>query len=310
MRTNLHYLEMIDTLSFTAIDFETANRNRNSACSVGFVKVLNGQVVDRGYTLIRPKDSTVDAANHSVHGISEEDLADAPNFADVWKLLEPHITNQVVVAHNCAFDIDILISMSDDNGIVLPDFRYMCSHKLAQEAFSDLRDYRLDDIAAYLKIDFSHHNALSDAEACASVTIQALQKVDFDFTYNHPELTYHISKRASETKKDRSASGLHAKKKFSSELLQPNLESADQGHLLYNKKVVFTGDLRSLSRKEAAEKVHALGADINTAISKKTDYVIMGEKAGPSKVKKIGDLQLSGCAIKIIYEPEFLELLK
>lgn len=40
--------------SFTAIDFETANRLCNSACAVGAVQVRDGRVVERAYELIRP----------------------------------------------------------------------------------------------------------------------------------------------------------------------------------------------------------------------------------------------------------------
>jgi DNA polymerase III epsilon subunit-like protein len=42
------------TLDFTAIDFETANSYRGSPCSVGLVKVRDGQIVDESFTLIHP----------------------------------------------------------------------------------------------------------------------------------------------------------------------------------------------------------------------------------------------------------------
>ena len=252
----------------------------------------------------------MDPVNQSLHGISEQDLLVAPDFTEVWKTLEPYISNQVVVAHNCSFDLDVLISMVDDNEIELPQFRVMCSQKLVQEAFADLRDYRLEDAASYFGIAFQHHNSLSDARVSAAITIKALQSgYNFMFMYNHPELTKHIQRRASETKKDRSLSGLHNKKKISSELKQPNLDAANKEHPLYSQRIVFTGDLKALSRQEAAEKAQAIGADINTAISKKTNFVIVGSNAGPSKMKKITDLQSAGVDIRILNETEFLEML-
>ncbi|MBK7084628.1 MAG: BRCT domain-containing protein [Flavobacteriales bacterium] len=55
--------------------------------------------------------------------------------------------------------------------------------------------------------------------------------------------------------------------------------------------------------------VRALGADINTSISKKTQIVVIGDGAGPSKLRKIEKLQDQGVDIRIIYEEEFLQIL-
>jgi DNA polymerase III subunit epsilon len=41
-------------LDFAAIDFETADYERDSACAVGIVRVADGRVVRRVYHLIRP----------------------------------------------------------------------------------------------------------------------------------------------------------------------------------------------------------------------------------------------------------------
>ena len=43
-------------LNFAAIDFETANNERTSVCSVGVVVVRNGEFVDSFYSLIQPDD--------------------------------------------------------------------------------------------------------------------------------------------------------------------------------------------------------------------------------------------------------------
>ena len=40
---------------FAAIDFETANNERSSVCSVGIVIVRNGEIVDTFYSLIQPE---------------------------------------------------------------------------------------------------------------------------------------------------------------------------------------------------------------------------------------------------------------
>jgi DNA polymerase-3 subunit epsilon len=98
--------------------------------------------------------------------------------------------------------------------------------------------------------------------------------------------------------------------KLSGEILVPELDNADPDNPFYDKKVVFTGVLQSISRADAAVIVKRMGADINTTISGSTEIVIVGSDAGPSKMAKIADLNTRGANIRIIHEPEFLEMIQ
>ncbi len=66
---------------------------------------------------------------------------------------------------------------------------------------------------------------------------------------------------------------------------------------------VLTGTLSALGRDEAKAKLRELGADISESVSKKTSYLVAGEKAG-SKLTKAKDL-----GVKIITEDELIKLL-
>ena len=76
---------------FIAIDFETANQESSSVCSVGVVMVRNGQIVDSFYSLIQPEPNYYNYWCQRVHGISESDTEDAPVFSKVWQQLEERI---------------------------------------------------------------------------------------------------------------------------------------------------------------------------------------------------------------------------
>ena len=53
---------------FIAIDFETANQQPSSVCSIGVVMVRNGQVADSFYSLIQPEPNYYNYWCQRVHG--------------------------------------------------------------------------------------------------------------------------------------------------------------------------------------------------------------------------------------------------
>ncbi len=69
------------------------------------------------------------------------------------------------------------------------------------------------------------------------------------------------------------------------------------------KTFVLTGALTQFTREEATEKIELFGGKVSGSVSKKTDYVVVGENAG-SKEKKAREL-----AIPILSEDEFLALI-
>ena len=184
-------------LNFTAIDFETANERRDSACAVGIVRVRGGQIVDSYQTLLRPRHLRMDWRNQQVHGIAEADLNGAPSLADVWPELLPYLHRQLVVAHNSAFDVSVLEHTLRDFGVPIPAFHCLCSVKLAKVAWPQLERHRLNDLATHFNIALNHHDALSDARACAEITVHALRsEVALPLCFKQRELTAGLARRA------------------------------------------------------------------------------------------------------------------
>lgn len=105
---------------FAAIDFETANGRRTSVCSVGVVVVRGGEVVDTLYSLIRPRPNFYSHFTTAIHGLSYEDTAQAPDFADVWKQIAPRIEGLPLVAHNSPFDEGCLRAVFELYGMPYP----------------------------------------------------------------------------------------------------------------------------------------------------------------------------------------------
>jgi DNA polymerase III subunit epsilon len=164
-------------MNYVAIDFETANRSRASACSLAAVTVENGQIVNSAYSLIRPPVLRFDYWNTKIHGITVEDVADKPTFAELWPRIKPHLEHKVVIAHNAAFDIGVLRCMLDEYGLSHPHFRYVCTVAIARRVWTDSENYKLSTLAKRLAIEFEHHNALHDARACAMIALSAQEVI-------------------------------------------------------------------------------------------------------------------------------------
>ncbi|MBN2651363.1 MAG: 3'-5' exonuclease [Spirochaetales bacterium] len=163
-------------MDFCAIDFETANYQRDSACSVGIVKVVDGQIVETFYSLINQKDLYFVPKFIDIHGIYPRDTANSPSFAQLWPEMQSFIGSYPLVAHNSGFDMGVLAAMLKQSSIdwVLP--KSFCTCKGARRTWPFLHKYGLSVVSNYLKIDLDHHNALSDAQAAALIMLEILKE--------------------------------------------------------------------------------------------------------------------------------------
>jgi len=158
---------------FTAIDFETANCKRNSACAVAMVRVESGRIVDRVARLIRPPESSFSFSH--VHGITWKSVSNEPAFAEVWSSLSCITQNiDFLVAHNASFDKAVLNGCCEHSGIRPPDLPFHCTVLLSRRYFN-LGSVSLPCVCRHLGISLSHHDPASDAEACARIMLAVLQ---------------------------------------------------------------------------------------------------------------------------------------
>jgi DNA polymerase-3 subunit epsilon len=86
-------------MRFAALDVETANADMASICSIGVATFDSGQLVDEWHSLVDPRDY-FDDVNVSIHGITERDVAGAPDYAALSRDLAARLSGAVVVTHN------------------------------------------------------------------------------------------------------------------------------------------------------------------------------------------------------------------
>jgi len=162
--------------TFAAIDFETADAKRDSACAVAVVRVKDGEIVDSLYKLVRPPRSKFSPFCVRVHNIRWKDVVNEPVFADVWPEFAPLMKGvDFVAAHNASFDRSVLSACLNAAEMPLPIERFLCTVKLARKVWPDLTNHKLNTVSDHLGIVLQHHHAGSDAEACARIAIEGLK---------------------------------------------------------------------------------------------------------------------------------------
>ncbi len=161
---------------FAAIDFETANEQPSSVCSVGVVIVRGGEIADSFYSLIHPVPEYYQWFCQRVHGLCEEDTDCAPVFPEVWAKIAPKIKGLPLVAHNARFDEGCLKAVHRVYQMDCPDYAFYDTLSASRRHFgSSLPNHQLHTVAAACGYDLQHHHhALADAEVCAYIAMKIL----------------------------------------------------------------------------------------------------------------------------------------
>ena len=159
--------------SFAAIDFETATKHH--ICSVGIVTFENGKITDEYHTLIQPPNNEYNWHNIQVHGITQNDTLHIPNFYHIYPEIKKRIYGKTLVAHNESFDRNVLSKTMRDYNIEYSDLnianKWECTLKIYRA-----KGYSPANLNACCKIhgiELQHHQALSDARACAQLFLIA-----------------------------------------------------------------------------------------------------------------------------------------
>jgi DNA polymerase III subunit epsilon len=311
-------------MNYVAIDFETANAKRSSACALGLVVVRDGIIIEKLSWLIRPPELYFNPFNTYIHGITEKDVIDKPEFDQLWVDLKDYLEGQTIVAHNASFDLSVLRNILDIYNIPYPTLRYFCTVTIAQNVWPDLPNHRLNSVAQHLGLKFKHHDALEDAfvaaeivkNACQELKVPSLEELSKRLQIAQGSL-FPGGYRAGSGYSPRSLKHSPKKIKSPSKLIAVTKEGS-QDTSCYDKTFVFTGILKAMERSEAIQKVVNAGGSYSGMVTEKTNYLVRGFldvrrlKDGEKSTKlKTAELFIAkGAKITILNEDDFLGLLQ
>jgi DNA polymerase-3 subunit epsilon len=314
--------------SFLAIDYETANSSYESVCAVGVTLVEENIVKSNFYTLIKPPKEFLffDPFNTSIHNIEKSDVKNSPSFGDIWGEIEKLYAPKglPIACHYAGFDIRVTEALLDYLGNEFTPIRFYDTCTVSKKVWPELINFKLNTISQHLKIELDHHNAASDAQACARIAIKhmeltssnSLSDVAKNFGFNLGVLDSNGVKRMSDFKKYHSKNPTdYGKYLQSSKDLLPTSE-VNSNSEMFGMKIVFTGELKSMNRTEAIQRAVNNGAVVASTVSKKTNYLIVGTSdfldfengIKTNKLKNAEKVKESGGIIEIIDEEDFLRM--
>ncbi|GAA2012192.1 hypothetical protein GCM10009799_45670 [Nocardiopsis rhodophaea] len=322
---------MADT--WTAIDFETANHDRGSACAVGLVRVADGAVVDRYSTLIRPPRPVDFFTRHNtaVHGITAADVADAPHWPEVRDRILDFAAGGALVAHNAAFDISVLRGACAHTGQGWPPLDYACTLALARRTWRELPNHRLPTICAHIGHPVTrHHRADADAEAAARIAIAAMDHFGAStlrdlaraarlrlgrLEAEHPRAAPPDAPTAPGAAPPPAPHPAGAQDRFArwaeatrAPLPEPD-PHADPAGPLFGRTVCVSGELDAMDKPEAWKRIAEAGGQPAKNVTRATGVLVIGAHDGPgttSKHRRAEAYRARGQRIDIITETEFL----
>ncbi|MDQ1057444.1 DNA polymerase III epsilon subunit-like protein [Arthrobacter globiformis] len=160
-------------ISFTAIDFETANSHRGSACAVGLVKVRDGHIVDTASWLIKPPPGIddFDPINVELHGIAEQDVQNAADWEMSLEGILQFVCEDPLVAFDAAYDASVMRKATEHQHLDLPATDFYCALHLAQDHLTLPRHHLSDVLAALDLPPVGRHEPQSHALACAQIVL-------------------------------------------------------------------------------------------------------------------------------------------
>jgi DNA polymerase III subunit epsilon len=292
-------------LTVVAIDFETANEQRASPCSIGLAWIDNGRVVEVEHHYIRPVDLRFSSRNIAIHGIEADHVRHAPEFPDVLDLIRPRLRGAMIIAHNASFDISVMRRTCELYDVLCPEFDYVCTVQVARSVWPDLPTARLPVVCDHLNISLSHHDAAEDARACALVALAATELSGARDVRDLPAAIGMSVGRLSgyDYWPCRGTARVASRPAYQARLPKPGTNASGPVCTLAGMTMVFTGQLATMTRNEAALQAEALGAKVAGSVSKKTDLVV----AGPGAGSKLKDAEKHG--VKVLTEDEWLEMI-
>lgn len=168
----------IDEPEFAVVDLETTGLYPDGGDRIVEIAIVvmnsRGEVLSDWSSMINP-GRKISATK--VHGLTDQDVANSPNFSEVAAKVNELLANRIFVAHNASFDYRFVRRELGTSGIDLDPARFPVfdTMSLATRTFPNIPNKKMESLLSEMQLDLSSlpgrgaHSALTDAHAGAQV---------------------------------------------------------------------------------------------------------------------------------------------
>ena len=289
---------------YTVIDIEATGYapEYDDIIELAALRIRGGAVINSYTTLVNP-GYKIDDFVQNLTGITNDDLKGAPAVKDALSPFITFIGSDLVVGHNVNFDVNFIYENSVRAYGKTFGNDFVDTMRIARKLLPDLKHHRLKDIAGALGVDQTReHRAYDDCVTTFRCFEEMKKRInasgsvaDLVKSFKKPHLP-----------------GLDLR------TITADTTEFDETHPLYGKHCVFTGALDKMTRAEAAQLVVNVGGICDNGITKKTNFLILGntdysvnvKNGKTTKQKKAEEYVLAGIDIQVITENAFYEMLE
>lgn len=289
---------------FIAIDFETANNNRVSACALGLAFVKNDTFVhEEKHFILPPPGEKILSSHERLHGIQEEDLEFALDFKELWDLeFSKYFNNNLIVIHNSSMDLSVLKSLFSHYKIENYSIDYIDTMRLAEISG---KPKKLTELANLFEVPIiKHHDPKEDAKACATIFTELKELVP-----NYRDLIQILNPNLIAEKQFSRAGRLKIQNDNLDIISEYSISKKELEDLqIEGSAFLFTGELTE-DREDCKDFIMGYGGLIKSTITSKVDYVVVGAEYGWSKIQKIHLLNSErNLRIRLLSNADYLRL--
>lgn len=290
--------------TYTIVDLETTgfSPEYDYIIEVGAIKVSDNIIIDKFSSIVREPDfDYIDSFITDLTGITQEMIDSAPIMSDIFPKFLEFIGGDIIIGHNVNFDINFIYdrALFQFDKYFKNDF--IDTMRLSRRLSPELHHHRLRDIANKYGISIENsHRATADCE----ITYNCYQRMQVEVIEKFGSIKEFIKI-------------CRPNHNIRSRDITPETNEFDTTNPIFGKTCVFTGKLERFTRKEAMQIVSNAGGINGDSVTKKTNFLILGNndycssiKDGKSrKQKKAEGLKLSGQDIEIIPENVFYDMI-
>ena len=294
--------------NYCMVDLETTGYSPiwDDIIEIGAIRYSGGKPIEQFQTLVQPPQrddgAYVDEFIEELTGITNEMLASAPSVQEAIVAFSEFLGDSLIVGYNVNFDVNFLYDqylrwlekpLSND---------FIDVMRIAKKIYPEMPHHRLKDmLAVYNLVNAKEHRTISDCEA----TQRCYEKLHEDAIQKYGDEDSFIAAFAKK------------RRRMTNPKIHGDEAKNNPDCPLYQKHCVITGKLERFTRADALQLIADLGGIIENGVTKKTDYLILGNndycssiKDGKSsKHKKAEAYILKGQDIEIIPEAVFYDII-